>query len=426
VLGRPRAWGQPRREAVRWRTLRRVTCATCPLERVAEPAHARAARSIALLSGLVWLLIAFAPLPGIGAIERWLLLAVLVLVPLSLSLLPAVAQRLEALPLRLALPLLLVGEPTVLASFATPQGAGAALLCVPWLVVAVLLALHGLARLVRLRPGRPDEACLSFGLLYLTVGAVFLCLARLGAAPLGFPPVIVLLTAVHFHYAGLLAPVIAAQVGRATLAGRPGLWRVYRPLALGVIAGPPLVGLGITLSRPLEIVGVLVLVLALGGLALLTLALLSTVRPWLVRPLLLVSALALLGGLLLAASYGLGHPATHVAAPAALPGVPTLGIPDMVGYHGPLQALGFVLCGLLGWTLVQAWAALPATEAERMSQAALTAGAAPADAPAPAGDAELLEIPTASGEIEQMGMPGAAGHTEDVEASAPRGREGEC
>src|SRR4051794_23041952 len=228
------------------------------------------------------------------------------LVPLALSLLPPPAGRWEALPLRLALPLLLVGMPGALAAFAVPQGVGAALLTLPWLVVAGLLALHGLARLLRLRPPHADQLCLGFGLLYLPVGAGWLTLARLGGDALGFQGVIVLLTAVHFHYAGLLASVIAAQVGGAVRAARPELWPAYRVVSAGVIVGPPLVAVGITFSRLVELVAVPLLALSLVGLALLTLRLLPSIHPLLSRLLLAASSLAVLGGMLLAASYGLG------------------------------------------------------------------------------------------------------------------------
>src|SRR5256885_1534113 len=86
--------------------------------------------------------------------------------------------------------------------------------------------------LPRRRNRRPVGRVLG---LYWLVGAGWLALARFGLRPLGFSPEIVLATAVHFHFAGVLLPVL---VLRST---GP---RLVPPVLLGV----PLVALGITLA----------------------------------------------------------------------------------------------------------------------------------------------------------------------------------
>ena len=63
---------------------------------------------------------------------------------------------------------------------------------------------------------------------------------RAGLRPLGFPDLIVLLTAVHFHYAGFALPVLTGLVARVL--GGPAAGAA----CLGVIAGVPLVAIGIT------------------------------------------------------------------------------------------------------------------------------------------------------------------------------------
>ncbi len=63
-------------------------------------------------------------------------------------------------------------------------------------------------------------------------------------------------------------------------------------------------------------------------------------NPLVIRSLWLASAAALLGGMLLAGLYG-----SRFVAPVAW-----LDIPMMRALHGSLNAVGFALCGVLGWS----------------------------------------------------------------------------
>src|SRR5262249_54537538 len=137
----------------------------------------------------------------------------------------------------------------VVIAFLTPAGTLAALLASGWLLLAGLAALSGLLRLLARRNARADELCIDAGLLYLPVGAVWLLFSRAGLSPLGFGDTIVILTAVHFHYAGFAAPILAGLAGRWIAAVRPVLWPLFRLVAVGVIAGIALVAAGITLAR---------------------------------------------------------------------------------------------------------------------------------------------------------------------------------
>jgi hypothetical protein len=315
------------------------------------PDLTRWCRISALLGGLAWLGLLYA-LPDSGtvmdAIARLLLLAVLVFVPLGLALAPspgrgrsvpllyAAAQRVQPLAAAFAV-----------ASFFLPTGLPAALCAAVWLAFTGLVALGRLAHVLRTRRRlTAEEACVDAALLYLPVGGVWLCLARGGVRPLAFADVIVLLTAIHFHYSGFALPILAGRVGRHLVArGRPA-WPAFRFVAASVILGTPLIAAGISASPVVEVAGVVLLVAGLWALALLTLvAVVPRLRPRRVQGLLAVSALALLGGMLLAGLY----------AVSKFAGAPLLDIPRMVALHGGLNALGFVLCGLLGWT----WAPLP-------------------------------------------------------------------
>src|SRR5262249_61736011 len=62
-----------------------------------------------------------------------------------------------------------------------------------------------------LQRGRRSIADISVnvGFIYLAVGGTWAVLSRSGWRPLDFRDIIVLATAVHFHYAGLILPLLA-------------------------------------------------------------------------------------------------------------------------------------------------------------------------------------------------------------------------
>jgi hypothetical protein len=173
------------------------------------------------------------------------------------------------------------------------------------------------------------------------VGSAWAVLDRWGVRPLGFEPVIVLLTAIHFHYAGVVLPLITGLVARQ-IGGRG-----TRIAAVGVLAGVPLVAVGITSSQlqlRVALEGTAAWVLGLSGMAIGCQQLrLALVRAWPrpVRFLWTVAGISLIAGMVLAILYGSRH---------YLP-IAGLDIPWMRAVHGTANALGFALVGLIGWTL---------------------------------------------------------------------------
>jgi hypothetical protein len=274
---------------------------------------------------------------------RWevalFLLGPLVIVPLGLALLaPGPHDRFRRLwwvGALLQFPAALL----LLAAFVLHPGPPAALLSLPWLAVTLLTALFGAARLLLRGPRPLEELALDAGLIYLAVGGGWLVLARAGIRPLGFDPLIVLLTAVHFHYAGFVLPLLTGMAGRA--------WPTFlsRTAAVGVIAGVPLVAVGINLSqlnaRDFEPWAATLLAGAGLLVASLHLALAASRRPLGQRLLLAVAGLALPVGMVLATVYAWGR----------YSGLPWIDIPQMLPYHGAVNALGFALSGLVGWNL---------------------------------------------------------------------------
>lgn len=220
----------------------------------------------------------------------------------------------------------------LLASFARAPGAVAGWLSAPWLLLTLLVALLGVLRLGE-RGGGPVEVAIDAGLVFLAVGGVWTTASRGGIALLGFAEPWVGLTGAHFHFAGLVLPVVTGLGGRA-VAGALGT-----AAALGVAVGVPLVAAGIACRvRTLESLAAL----ALASAALLTVVLLLRLArrtPHRRAALLLaVAAVALGAAMALVAVYATG----------AWLGRPWLDVPDMLRTHALLNAFGFALPALLG------------------------------------------------------------------------------
>jgi hypothetical protein len=298
----------------------------------------------ALAGTLAWLLLLIL-LPAepqtLALITRLLLLAVLVFVPLALGLVAPMRPVRSAGYLWLTMRVQPFAASAVVAAFLLPAGVPAGVLALSWLVFAGIAALLGVTRFFDPDERNAAELCINVSLLLLPIGGFWMAMARFGVHPLGFGDTIVLLTAVHFHYAGFALLMLAGLSGRRLRAGAPLMWSIFRLVAAGMIAGVPLVALGITFSRVLEILAVLLLVSSVLALALLTLvAVVPLVARLDARALLAVSALASIATMLLAAGYAGG----------SFVGL-ALTIPQMVLAHGVVNALGLVLCGLLAWTL---------------------------------------------------------------------------
>ena len=257
-------------------------------------------RTSTIFGAIIWLLLLAIPLPTDAQLEpiaRLLLLAVLVITPLAL---PLAAPPERAHYAILAQRAAIVAQPFAAAlaivAFYQPAGRAAALLAAAWLLPTGLAALTGMLRLLSRRNGRADELSVDAGLIYLPVGAVWLLFNRLGLNPLAFGDTIVLLTAVHFHYAGFAAPILSGLLGRQIANARPAAWPLFRLVAAGVIAGIALVAAGITLARYTPVVEVgaaLLFAISLLGLAALTLGVgLPIMTSHLARALLAISSAA--------------------------------------------------------------------------------------------------------------------------------------
>lgn len=212
----------------------------------------------------------------------------------------------------------------------------------PWLGLILSKALGELFEFVKKPHSRTGDLALLASTLYLPVGGVWAILSQLKIQPLGFSGIIVLLTGVHFHYAGFALPRLT------------GLWlkesnygRVFELATWGVIMGVPLVAVGITTSQLrmpfwIEIVAVSLLaasafVVSLGQLH----WALQASMTGLPRALFILGGVSLALGMVLATIYGWRY----------LFPVAWATIPAMYAIHGTLNSLGFCLPGFVGWKL---------------------------------------------------------------------------
>jgi YndJ-like protein len=226
-----------------------------------------------------------------------------------------------------------------LVTFAVAQslevGVVATLAALPWALLLMVFGVDAAVGLLRPREffASPTALCVGAAPLLGIVGAAWTLFDRLGVRPLELPAAIVLLTAIHFHFAGVVLPLVTA----AALDGRrSALAWITALLAVG---GVPLVAGGITatqLGAPPLVESIAASAMAVGGL-LVAAALfyaaghargVRRVSAW-------VAAGSLSAGMLLAVLYALRH---------WLP-LDWLDIPWMRGVHGTLNAVGFGLGG---------------------------------------------------------------------------------
>jgi hypothetical protein len=302
--------------------------------------------SVSALVGLaVWIAamgVAFPSAGEIELIERLLLFAPLVTVPLAIGLVGEHSPSGWTSLFRVLMVSQPLGALAVFLSLLTGVGPVAGALAAFWLIVCARISLIGLNRLITRGLRSLEELCIDAGLIYLSIGGAWLVASRLGIRPMNFGDTIVLLTAVHFHYAGLAAPVIAGLAGRALKDPGRAAATAYRLGAAAVIAGPALVALGITLSPLVEVISATILALGLLLIAgVMVLSISPRMRSRVARVLIVISAASLVATMALAWEYALGEFLER----------PLIEIPLMAQTHGIVNVFGFSLCGLAGLLL---------------------------------------------------------------------------
>ncbi|MBI4906152.1 MAG: YndJ family transporter [Acidobacteria bacterium] len=209
-------------------------------------------------------------------------------------------------------------------SFAMEQGLLAAALATPYLFLAAWVCwIH-----------RRSSARLA--LAQLVISAVWIVASRGGLRMPHFTDAIVIMTALHFLYAGFGASVLAAATGEAL--GDRSTTLLFRWSRRAVIGGPAMMVAGTTLARWVEVAAGMLL--AMGVTIIAALAMVSA-----------KNRIAQLCFSVAAASAVLGMAIACMYAWTGMGGAFWLPIPQMAITHGVANAIGFCTAGMLGHAL---------------------------------------------------------------------------
>ncbi|MBA3805744.1 MAG: YndJ family protein [Acidobacteria bacterium] len=322
-------------------------------ERPKQPAHwlgSSLPQASAVAGALVWLallILARSREPfDLRIIKGLFLLGALVIVPLGLSL-AATPDRdnRHSIFYRLAILSQPFGAAMIICSYLFEQGLAAALFASVWLITTALISLFGLVRFLPRGATHAEEVAIDAGLIYLVVGGGWFVLSRYGLQPLGFGDTIVLLTAIHFHYAGFAAPILVGLAGRTLSDTGIRARRLFWIICIAVISGTPLVAGGIAFSPVLALVG--------AGFITVGLWLLAALVVMRVIPHLRSSVGAKIMLAVSSASSAVAMALACLYAYSIVAGRLVLSIPQMAMFHGVANALGFSLCGLIAWCFIR-------------------------------------------------------------------------
>lgn len=296
-------------------------------------------RSVFLPAGLAaWIAVLVLLGPPDPYSREWIVLVLLfsplVLVPLSLRLAMKRSGESAGLP-AFTFP----GALALAFSYFLEAGTLSGALAFLWFLVTATIGLKALLAIISQPRYQVAGICRLGGFLYLAVGGAWAFADRLGLRPLDFDPLIVLLTAVHFHYAGLLLPLVTGLALERLKATK------LRLVGVGVLAGVPVVALGITTSHlglppSIETAAVTVLGMAGIGAACLHIHLgLRNICRTSAGFLWLAGGSALFAGMLLALLYGWRFYLQ----------MQWLDVPVMAAFHGTLNATALGLGLIPGW-----------------------------------------------------------------------------
>lgn len=258
-----------------------------------------------------------------------LLFAAMFLMPLSRCLWDAPSQQIWRQRMELASAI----------GMATTFFTNSAVEAIPWLIFRLAAAVEAARGCTPTVLRNPAELTLVTARIFPAVGAAWFVAHRASWAPWGFDPLIVLLTAAHFHHAGFTLPLMAGINAREA----PGFRTRFSCVA--ILTGVPLVAVGITCThfgvlKWVEPSGVAVLVAGALGVAISQICQgLERKHPVWVRSCFVISGASLLAAMLLALGFGLRYVLPNFA----------LTMPQMWMIHGTLNAFGFGLCGILAW-----------------------------------------------------------------------------
>jgi len=333
----------------------------------------RWASFVSFAGALLWALVAVlagARRAPLGVIELLLLFAPLVVVPAGLELAQIVSPGRWPVVENTARMFQPLAAGSVIAAFWIGPGRTSGLLAVPWAALTGMVALSGV---MGLRSSKTVAAFVSnLARLDLGIAGGWLLLSRLGARAIGIQEPVVLLTAVHFHYAGFGAALIAAA-GAQFAQPRSGVERrPWQIVSLAAALLPFAVALGFILGPLLKVVAATLFAISIMVLAAMLWQQSARFLRRTARVFIRMACLFIIVGMGLAAAYAVGDYRDQS----------WLTVPAMASTHGWINGLGFVMPGLLGWLVELDRRSRPSADPEQQLQSRLALGELRA-APAP-------------------------------------------
>ena len=290
-----------------------------------------------LIGSCVWLalsLTSVAPRVHLGIIEVLFLLGPWIVVPLGADLVRGAGNSKRGTLRDWAL---IAAAALTAVSFFLDNRTASAWFASSWLLVCAAFAGDGLRRFVIVGTKSFTQFFFSVGEGYLLVAGAWLVASRAGLQLLTFREPIVLLTAVHFHFAGFASAVLAGLVDEAFVGHK---WRqLLRVALLAVVLGPGILGLAFLFGPKLKLIAALLIALGQLGLAGGMVRVGMEAKNRIGRWLMFVASASVAAGMVFAAVWAVGE----------YPLQAFVNIRQMGEFHGVLNAVGFVVCGLVGW-----------------------------------------------------------------------------
>ncbi|MCP3776643.1 YndJ family protein [Paenibacillus sp. MZ04-78.2] len=290
--------------------------------------------------GIITILIFYLDYFQFNLVEKFLMFATFVIVPLVILLLSYDDEKnkhqriIYAAMKLLQFPAALLALASVMSSKTWGLGGTAipGALSLGWLLFTLLLCIYGLIIIVN-HKGRVEEIAIGAGLVYFFIGGIWFALYQYQFDLFQVNPATHALSSVHFHFSSAIVPIFIGVLGRIMTKKSWYPWIV----AIDII-GPILIAVGIIFSKPTEYIGV---TLFACNIAIYTTYLLAYLRKGSLRNtptfFLVLSCIAFYTIVVVSICYPL------------LKNTFSLTIHDFIPIFGLLHAFGFVLCGLIGW-----------------------------------------------------------------------------
>ncbi|MDX1942670.1 MAG: YndJ family transporter [Saprospiraceae bacterium] len=284
----------------------------------------------------IWLLILIVQPSGLFY-EWWarllLLLAALVWIPLAFSL-PILKN--ENFLLQIGM---LPSAILLVVSMLLPKNYWAFICAIPWFLITFLIFINGLKDLFQIKKWTASIIAINLGQVFLIIGGAWLLADRFDFQPVSFSPDIVLLTSIHFHYAGFIFPLLAGLAAQKQNSEALNLGSTLAIIAI------PMTAIGITISHlhsiyHFELIAAVAVVIAGWCVAIGYFEIIVKNKlPLITRMLWFIMSITLLISMTLAFLYAIRF--YYV--------IDWLSIPAMRAFHGTLNAIVVSGCGLLGW-----------------------------------------------------------------------------